>query len=197
MRQRVMIAMALALEPVLLIADEPTTALDVTVQAEILELVKNLAAGENRGVLLITHDFGVVAEVADSVAVMYAGSIVESGSATAIFDSPAHPYTKALLSCVLVNVKAGESLTGDDSLIKDEFTSIDGEVPSPFEPVAGCPFHPRCAFSVRRCEEEFPLSRDFAPVKDPVSFKDDCRVKDDSRNGSATHSVRCHRAGEF
>jgi oligopeptide transport system ATP-binding protein len=140
MRQRILIAMAIALEPELLIADEPTTALDVTVQAQILELLGQLRERLDMGVLLITHDLGVVTEVADRLAVMYAGRIVEQGNADSVLDHPAHPYTEALLHSVpRLEQRGGDLLT------------IPGAPPNPSQVPAGCPFHPRCHRVIDRC----------------------------------------------
>jgi oligopeptide/dipeptide ABC transporter ATP-binding protein len=138
MRQRVVIAMALACNPELLIADEPTTALDVTIQAQILALLKKLRNELSAGILLITHDMGVVAQTADDVAVMYLGRIVESGPVGQIFESPRHPYTMALL----------QSLPSRN-LRSRRLPSIPGSVPPLARVPAGCPFHPRCAYAVR------------------------------------------------
>jgi oligopeptide/dipeptide ABC transporter ATP-binding protein len=146
MRQRVMIAMALALRPRLLIADEPTTALDVTVQAEILALARDLQAEHGVTFLWITHDMGVVAEIADSVAVMYGGRIVEQGPADAVFERPAHPYTRALIATVR---------GADQAAPKAPFAAIPGSPPSGVIP-PGCPFHPRCAFAFAPCPERMP-----------------------------------------
>jgi peptide/nickel transport system ATP-binding protein len=134
MRQRAMIAMALSCHPKLLIADEPTTALDVTTQAQIVGLIRDLQTQFNMAVLYITHDLGVVADVADDVAVMYLGKIVEFGDVYTIFNSPKHPYTQALL-CSIPKI----------SRERQELDPIQGMVPSPFRRPTGCPFHPRCA----------------------------------------------------
>jgi peptide/nickel transport system ATP-binding protein len=143
MRQRVMIAMALAARPRLLIADEPTTALDVTVQAQILDLISSLQEELNMAVLLITHDFGIVRQAADRVAVMYAGQIVEQGSAGEVLNSPKHPYTRALIDSVpVVDAPSGTRLV-----------SIDGAAPNLLDPPAGCRFHPRCSRASARCRE--------------------------------------------
>ena len=134
LRQRSTIAMALVCRPKLLIADEPTTALDVTIQAQILQLMRDLQAEFEMSILLITHDLGVVAEMADQVAVMYMGRIVEQARITELFTNPQHPYTKALL----------DSVPGRGKRPKAKLKVIAGSVPSPFEQITGCPFHPRC-----------------------------------------------------
>lgn len=134
MRQRAMIAMALACKPRLLLADEPTTALDVTIQAQILELLRRLQLERGMSILLITHDLGVVAENADAVAVMYAGRIVEYGSVHDVFDQPLHPYTRGLFASMPV--------IGNP---RGRLTAIPGNVPNPVDFPPGCPFHPRCA----------------------------------------------------
>jgi oligopeptide/dipeptide ABC transporter ATP-binding protein len=151
MRQRVMIAMALACDPKLLIADEPTTALDVTIQAQILELLDGLRKSRELAVLLITHDLGVVAEVADRVAVMYTGRIVEESPVKELFARPKHPYTEGLLRSVprLSTVAVAK---------KQRLETIEGTVPSPTELPPGCHFAPRCPYRLPRCtEEEIPL----------------------------------------
>jgi peptide/nickel transport system ATP-binding protein/oligopeptide transport system ATP-binding protein len=152
MRQRVMIAMALACRPKLLIADEPTTALDVTVQAQILDLLRDLQAETGMSIILITHDLGVVAEMADEVAVMYAGRVVERGPAGAIFADPMHPYTLGLLGSV-------PRLDED----RETLLAIDGSVPPPFALPKGCRFHPRCPFAAEACKAEPPPLREIAP----------------------------------
>ena len=152
MRQRVMIAMALACQPALLIADEPTTALDVTVQAQILDLLRELQAETGMSIILITHDLGVVAEMADEVAVMYAGRVVERAAATEIFASPQHPYTLGLLGSI-------PRLDED----RDRLLAIEGAVPPPFALPRGCRFHPRCPFAAEACKTEPPP---LAPVAD-------------------------------
>lgn len=158
MRQRVMIAIALLLEPKLLIADEPTTALDVTVQKEILELLRSLQKKKRMAILLITHDMGVVAEMADTVAVMYAGAIVEEGPVEKVFKSPAHPYTQALLKARL--------LLGKE---KTTLYALTGFVPDPENLPSGCPFHPRCPYAFEKCSKEEPP--DFSlPDKNASSF---------------------------
>ena len=145
MRQRVMIAMALACRPALLIADEPTTALDVTVQAQILDLMRQLREETGTAIILITHDLGVVAELADDVVVMYAGRIVESASVAALFSLPQHPYTVGLLGSIpRLDVE------------QDRLAAIEGQVPNPMMPIGGCRFHPRCPFAFERCRQEDP-----------------------------------------
>jgi oligopeptide/dipeptide ABC transporter ATP-binding protein len=146
MRQRVMIAMALACEPKLLIADEPTTALDVTIQAQILELMRELRRELGMAILLITHDLGVVAEMCDDVAVMYAGRVVERGSAEAVFRTPQHPYTEALLHSIPVL----------GSTQAEPLKVIRGMVPSPLNWPLGCRFAPRCDYTFDRCLREDP-----------------------------------------
>ena len=152
MRQRVMIAMALAGEPRLLIADEPTTALDVTIQAQILELLRELRERLGMATLIITHDMGVVAELADEVLVMYAGQIVESASVKDLFEDPQHPYTIGLLGSI-------PRLDVDQARL----ATIEGAVPSPLNHPVGCRFAPRCPFADRHCHEEPPPLRDAAP----------------------------------
>jgi peptide/nickel transport system ATP-binding protein len=148
MRQRVMIAMALANDPVLLIADEPTTALDATIQAQILDLIRDLQAETGTALLLITHDFGVVAEIADDVAVMYAGHVVEHGPVEAIFNDPQHPYTLGLMgSMPALGGRTGRLMT------------IAGSVPPADAMPAGCRFSTRCPFVVEKCRSERPPTR--------------------------------------
>ncbi len=145
MRQRAMIAMALACEPRLLIADEPTTALDVTIQAQILELMRTLQSETGTAVILITHDLGVVAEVADDVVVMYAGKVVERAPVQELFDRPQHPYTVGLLGSIpRLDVE------------RTRLASIEGQVPSPLRRPAGCKFADRCPFVIDRCRAEDP-----------------------------------------
>jgi peptide/nickel transport system ATP-binding protein/oligopeptide transport system ATP-binding protein len=146
MRQRIMIAMALACDPELLIADEPTTALDVTIQAQILELLDNLRKTRKLAVLLITHDLGVVAEVADRVCVMYTGKIVEEAGVEEIFANPKHPYTRGLLRSVPKMRAVGETK-------EQRLQTIEGTVPSPTKLPPGCHFAPRCVFKKADCEQ--------------------------------------------
>jgi len=143
MRQRVMIAMALACRPDILIADEPTTALDVTIQAQILDLLRRLQSELGMGVLLITHDLGVVAETADRVAVMYAGQVVESCGVKAAFERPLHPYTAGLLASL---PRLGTPV--------ERLRVIPGQVPDPARYPEGCRFHPRCPLAEERCRRE-------------------------------------------
>jgi peptide/nickel transport system ATP-binding protein/oligopeptide transport system ATP-binding protein len=150
MRQRIMIAMALLCEPRLLIADEPTTALDVTIQAQILDLLDERRRDSGVGVVLITHDLGVVAKMADRVAVMYAGRIVEQGPAESIFSAPAHPYTVGLARSI-------PKLDGDRN---QRLTPIQGSPPSLTNLPSGCPFRPRCPNAKAACEESYPAERE-------------------------------------
>ncbi|AOT73252.1 peptide ABC transporter substrate-binding protein [Geosporobacter ferrireducens] len=145
MRQRIVIALAMSGQPELLIADEPTTALDVTIQAEILNLIKELVQKHNTAVLLITHDLGVVKEVGDRVCVMYGGNIMESGSVDQIFESPRHPYTKALLSALPNHVDRSERLQ-----------EITGEIPDLKNRPEGCIFYSRCSEGKSTCTEKAP-----------------------------------------
>lgn len=149
-RQRVMIAMALACNPELVIADEPTTALDVTIQAQILGLFRELKEKRNMSVLYITHDLGVVSKIADRVYVMYAGVIAEQGNASHIFHQPKHPYTQSLLASLPSRAKRGKTLY-----------SIPGTVPNPAFKPAGCPFHPRCPHAIDPCRTVYPALCDY------------------------------------
>ena len=147
LRQRVMIAIALASNPRLLIADEPTTALDVTIQAQIIELLKEIQKEMEMSILLITHDFGVVSQMADTVSVMYAGKIVEQGSMKDIFEDPWHPYTRLLIMSIPgIKVKRGGRLE-----------TIEGAVPNPMNFPPGCRFYPRCPYAEVRCMREEPV----------------------------------------
>ncbi len=145
MRQRVMVAIALACQPKLLIADEPTTALDVTIQAQIIDLINELKDELNTAVIIITHDLGVIAGMADSIAVMYAGRIVEKGLVSKIFKNPLHPYTTALMGSIprLKNWP-------------DRLTTIDGAPPNLVSEIVGCPFYPRCPVHIPKCQVEDP-----------------------------------------
>jgi oligopeptide/dipeptide ABC transporter ATP-binding protein len=154
LRQRAMIAMALSCRPTLLIADEPTTALDVTTQTQILELMRQLQREDGMAIMLITHDLGVVAEMATDVAVMYLGRVVEQAPVDAIFHAPRHPYTRALL----------RSIPRIRSRTRERLTPIAGAVPHPYDRPPGCPFHPRCPeFMAGRCDRQAPTLR---PVDD-------------------------------
>ena len=146
MRQRVMIAMALSCKPEILIADEPTTALDVTIQAQMLELMKELQRDEGTAIILITHDLGVVANSCHRVAVMYAGKIVEEATAESLFAHPRHPYTLGLLN----------SVPRWDGQASTMLKAIEGQPPNMADPPRGCAFHPRCPFRLDRCEHETP-----------------------------------------
>jgi peptide/nickel transport system ATP-binding protein len=167
MRQRVMIAMALACNPKLLIADEPTTALDVTIQAQILDLMRDLKTRVGAAIMLITHDLGVVAEMAQRVVVMYAGRKVEEGTAQAIFGRPMHPYTRGLLGAV---PRLGSSL---EQTGRTKLTEIGGQVPSLREKIVGCPFAGRCPLATDMCRRIAPA----VEAKEPG------------------HLVACHYAG--
>jgi oligopeptide/dipeptide ABC transporter ATP-binding protein len=154
LRQRVMIALALAAEPRILIADEPTTALDATIRAQILELLRGLSAKTGTAVLLITHDFGVVNEVADRVAVMYAGQVVEQGTRRELLGRPRHPYTQALLRSIPKAEARGKRLE-----------EIKGAVPRPGHWPSGCRFHPRCGFAFEPCPVEEPPPTPVSPTQ--------------------------------
>ena len=153
MKQRVMIAMALVCDPQLLIADEPTTALDVTIQAQILDLMNELQAGTGMSTLMITHDLGVIAEVADHVAVMYAGKVVEYADVVTLFEKPHHPYTIGLFS----------SLPNLEETRGARLPTIDGMVPSPLEFPSGCRFRTRCPFATEECSASEPPLKEVAP----------------------------------
>jgi oligopeptide transport system ATP-binding protein len=167
MRQRVMIAMAIAMRPAILIADEPTTALDVTIQAQILALLGDLQKEFGMSIILITHDLGMVAEQASKVLVMYAGHIVESAPVEQLYYQPLHPYSLGLL----------DSVARLDRERKTRLSPISGQPPSLIRVPPGCPFHPRCAFARPRCVDEYP---DLLP-----------------RTGQAGHSAACHFAGDL
>lgn len=143
--QRIMIAMAMINSPELLIADEPTTALDVTIQAQILSLMKEMQKNTGVSIILITHDLGVIAETCDKVSVMYAGKVVESGTVYELFDHPGHPYSKALLE----SMPKGE----DES---ERLDTIPGSPPSLYEEIKGCAFAPRCKYAIEKCWKETP-----------------------------------------
>lgn len=161
MRQRVVIAMALACDPELIIADEPTTALDVTIQAQILRLMKQLKEKTGASIMLITHDLGVIRQMSDDVIVMYCGQIVESGTVEQIFHHMSHPYTKGLLESI-------PTLKGDGNRLK----AIDGMVPSLYDLPQGCRFHPRCPYATERCAKECPELRQVEPGHSTRCFLD-------------------------
>jgi oligopeptide transport system ATP-binding protein len=161
MRQRVMIAMALLCEPEVLFADEPTTALDVTIQAQILELIGELKAKFGTAVVLVTHDLGVVAGTTDRLAVMYAGRIIEEGPTAEVFAAAAHPYTRGLLA----------SLPRLDAAGREPLTAIPGLPPDPGRLPAGCPFHPRCDQALDRCRSEYPPRLSLAPEHAATCWK--------------------------
>jgi oligopeptide/dipeptide ABC transporter ATP-binding protein len=152
MRQRAMIAMALACDPRLLIADEPTTALDVTVQAQILDLMRNLRDETGAAIMLITHDLGVIAELAQEVIVMYSGKVVERADVAALFADPQHPYTVGLLGSI-------PKLHAD----QQQLTTIEGVVPNPLDLPQGCRFNPRCPFAIEQCRVSEPPLAEIKP----------------------------------
>ena len=165
-RQRIMIAMAIALDPKLLIADEPTTALDVTVQKQIMRLLADLQTETGMAMILISHDLGVVADVAERAAIMYAGRIVETGAIREVYDHPAHPYTRGLLDSIPSSTDAGERLT-----------PIVGSPPNLLALPSGCAFHPRCPFAIGICRTDVP------PLRQPAGFL-------------PGHEAACHRTEE-
>ena len=152
LRQRIMIAMMMSLQPRLLIADEPTTALDVTIQKQVLLLLNRLKQDMKTGILFITHDLGVVAQIADRVIVLYSGSKVEEGATRQIFENPLHPYTNGLIAAI-PNVDSDEF----------EIRPIPGTFPSITEEIGGCRFHPRCPYATERCRQEVPQAREYEP----------------------------------
>jgi len=162
MLQRVMIAMALSCRPGVLIADEPTTALDVTIQAQILQLIKDIQTESGMGLIMITHDLGVIAETVDRVVVMYGGRVMETGPVEAIFDAPLHPYTKALLNSVPGHM-AG----------KRRLTEIPGQSPNPSHPPSGCPFHPRCPSAISACRQIAPPLEAKSPQRQAACLRVD------------------------
>jgi peptide/nickel transport system ATP-binding protein len=161
LRQRAMIAMALSCGPRILIADEPTTALDVTTQAQILDLLRHLQEREGMTIILITHNLGVVAEMCDEVVVMYLGRVVEQGPADAIFHAPKHPYTQALL----------RSIPSIHATVRTELPTIAGSIPHPYNRPAGCPFYPRCPdFMPGTCDRNEPNLRPVGGGQDASCF---------------------------
>jgi oligopeptide/dipeptide ABC transporter ATP-binding protein len=171
MRQRVMIAMALINDPDLLIADEPTTALDVTTQAQILKLMADLQADHDTAIVIITHDLGVVAEVADEVVVMYAGKVAEEGNVDSIFNRPHHPYTWGLLGSL-------PRLEAD----VERLAQIPGQPPSLLNPPAGCRFHPRCSYVMDVCKAQVP---ELAGVGDEPHHRQACHLDEETKDREA------------
>ncbi|HEX6868261.1 MAG TPA: ABC transporter ATP-binding protein, partial [Candidatus Limnocylindrales bacterium] len=171
MRQRVMIAMALALEPRLMIADEPTTALDVTIQAQVLELLRRLTDETGTALILITHDLGVVAGMTQRINVMYAGTIVETGTTADLFATPSHPYTVGLL----------HSVPRMDDEDPGALIPIEGAPPDQRAAPVGCPFAPRCAWRIDRCLTDTPVLAPVAPIAPIVTT-----------GPTATHMIACH-----
>lgn len=178
MRQRIMIAMALALSPRLLVADEPTTALDVTVQAQIMKLLADLQREEGMSLILITHDLGVVADVADRALIMYAGRVVETGDIREVYDNSAHPYTKGLMASI-----------PELDAHQERLTPVRGAPPNLLSLPAGCSFHPRCPYAADRCQTDDPVLR---VVERPVEHS--ARSLDGRRIES--HHAACHFAEE-
>ncbi|MFW5789772.1 MAG: ABC transporter ATP-binding protein [Bacillota bacterium] len=162
MKQRVMIALNLACQPSLLIADEPTTALDVSIQAQFLKILKDLQEETDITILYITHDMAVISEICDQVSVMYAGRIVENVPMEGLFNNPVHPYSKLLVSSVL----------GPETNI-DNLVEISGSVPRLINPPSGCRFHPRCEFGKPECQEDPPVLKEVAPGHQVACFKED------------------------
>lgn len=160
MLQRAMIAMALSCEPRILIADEPTTALDVTVQAQILQLITDLQEETGMSLIIITHDLGVVAETVDRVVVMYGGRVMETGNTIEIFEDPFHPYTKALIDSIPGRVPG-----------KHKLTEITGSSPNPLSPPSGCPFHPRCKLADSKCASEPPDLQSYGDRRSAACWK--------------------------
>lgn len=176
MRQRIVIAIALICEPELLIADEPTTALDVTIQAQILELFEEIQAKTGVSIILITHDLGVVAKIADRIAVMYAGKIVETGTKREIFYTANHPYTRGLLNSVpRLDLK------------EEELVPIDGTPPDLFSPPAGCPFAPRCPFAMEVCAHVHPETTALSATQKVDCWLQDERAKKLIQEGAFAH----------
>ncbi|MEY9093694.1 dipeptide ABC transporter ATP-binding protein [Paenibacillus sp. RC84] len=184
MLQRAMIAMALSCAPDLLIADEPTTALDVTIQSQILTLLKEIQKEYGMSILFVTHDLGVAAEIADRVAVLYAGGIVEIGEADALLRTPLHPYTKGLIG----------SVTGLETPRGSRLPSIEGSIPSLAEPPSGCRFHPRCPHAVQRCAQSAPPLEEIAGREAACWLAGELRQKEDAQAAEASPDVVRGRA---
>jgi peptide/nickel transport system ATP-binding protein len=174
MRQRIMIAMALACDPKLIIADEPTTALDVTIQAQILDLLRNLKDKINSSIMLITHDLGVVAEMADYVVVMYAGRVIEKGTAREIFKDPRHPYTIGLMNSKPV---VGKHV--------DKLYSIPGNVPNPIDMPDYCYFKDRCEMCVEKCNGKYPGVYKVSPTHEVSCYRCEDFAKAETKEGGA------------
>ncbi|MCR5096563.1 MAG: ABC transporter ATP-binding protein [Erysipelotrichaceae bacterium] len=170
MRQRIIIAIALTCNPKLIIADEPTTALDVTIQAQVLELIDTLRKETNTAVIMITHDLGVVAKLCDRVAIMYGGKMVEIGTDKEIFYNPKHPYTKGLLNCI--------ARTSEDE-VEQSLQPIPGSPPDLLNPPKGCPFVDRCDKAMRVCKEYMPDAASFSQTHRSRCWLDDARAKGD------------------
>jgi oligopeptide transport system ATP-binding protein len=170
MRQRIIIAIALTCNPKLIIADEPTTALDVTIQAQVLELIDTLRKETNTAVIMITHDLGVVAKLCDRVAIMYGGKMVEIGTDKEIFYDPKHPYTKGLLNCI--------ARTSEDE-VEQSLQPIPGSPPDLLNPPKGCPFVDRCDKAMRVCKEYMPDAASFSQTHRSRCWLDDARAKGD------------------
>ena len=183
MRQRVMIAIALACDPAVLIADEPTTALDVTVQAQIFDLLREQQARRGTAVLMITHDMGAVSEMADRIVVMYGGRIVEQGACRDVLTEPLHPYTQGLIACL-------PELDREPDEARPDLPEIPGVVPSIWDRGPGCPFQARCERAMPRCGEAFPpLAR---PSRAGAMHGDaDAAMASDAAASGAEHGVAC------
>ncbi len=177
MRQRVLIAMALCCNPKLLIADEPTTALDVTIQAQILELLQELQEKEHMSIVLITHDLGVVASLSNRIVVMYGGLVMEEGLTDEIFYHPSHPYTRALLHAI------PKPVTG----VKERLEPIPGMAPSLLNPPSGCPFAERCNFATKKCLEGLPEYRKYSDTQRAMCIFTDEQLDQMKEKGEGTH----------
>ena len=181
MRQRIVIAIALANKPKLIIADEPTTALDVTVQAQVLELIREMSKQTGAAVILITHDLGIVASLCDRINIMYGGKIVETGSDQEIFYTPNHPYTEGLLHCVNDSAE-------DDS----ELTPIPGSPPDMMKPPAGCPFMDRCERAMRVCKTRMPQTTAFSDTHSSSCWLNEKERREEAKRHGTAESHRLH-----